>query len=106
MRSDLRDRPVKSVIEASELHGRREYRFSSGDQRQSLRDMQRCKVGGRTQLIQNLWRDDLVSAEIGAAMHYPMAYCHGCTLSMFPNCRSESVKRVARGLVNAVPLQE
>jgi hypothetical protein len=80
--------------------------LSGSDQRQSLRDVQGRKVRRRTQLIQNLGRDDLMSVEIGAAMHNPVAYRYGCALSMFPDRGSESVKRVALGLVNAVPLQQ
>src|ERR1700689_971642 len=42
MRSDFRDRLVKSVVEAGELCGRRKDRLRGSDQRQGLGDVQRC----------------------------------------------------------------
>ena len=77
MRRQLWDGPVKGIVKASEMCRRREDRLRGSDEPQRLRDVQRREMRGRAQLVQELWRDELVRAELGASMHDAMAYSHG-----------------------------
>ena len=106
MRCDFRHRLMKSVVEAGKLRGRRKDRLRGGDERQSLRNMQWSKVGCGAELVQNLWRDDLVSAKIGSAVHDAVADSHRHAVDMFPYRRGESGQRIALRFVNTLALQK
>src|SRR4030088_1117276 len=95
MRRQLWDGPVKGIVKASEMCRRREDRLRGSDEPQRLRDVQRREMRGRAQLVQELWRDELVRAELGASMHDAMAYSHGRGVNMLLDCSAEIGKGIA-----------
>ena len=88
-RSDFWDRPVKSVVETGKLCSRRKYQLCGGDQRESLRNVQRRKVDCSAQFIQNLWRYHLMLVERWAAVHHAVANGGGRVVGMLLYCRSQ-----------------
>src|SRR5258708_30882131 len=102
MRCQLRDGPVKGIVEASVVCCRRKNRLCGGDKRQCLRDVQWREMYGRAQLIQDLRRDELVRAELGPSVHNEMAYSHGHGRDMFLDFFGDGGERKPLLLVNAL----
>ena len=75
---------MKSVVEAGELRRRWKDRLRRGDEGQCLWDVQGRKVGGGTQFVQHLWRDELVRAKMRASVHHAVAHRHGGAVRYAP----------------------
>src|ERR1700730_5171626 len=76
MRCHFRHGLVKGIVKAGEMRHRREDRVRGSDKRESLRDVQRRKMYGGAQFVQQRRGDELVRAEIGAPVHDAMTYCY------------------------------
>ena len=98
MRRHFRDGPVEGIVKAGIVCRRRENRLRGSDQPQRLRDVQRREMCGGAQLIQDLWRDELVCRELGPSVHDAMAYGQGRVVNMFLDCSAESGEGIALGL--------
>src|ERR1700686_4045313 len=105
MRCNFRNRLVKGVVEAGEMLPRKD-RLRGGDQLQSLRDVQGCKVGCGAQLFHDLWRDDLVLAKLGASVHHAMADRDRRTVCLLLKGRGQSAERFALPFVNTFALKK
>ncbi|SRR5260370_23729894 len=98
MRRYFRDGPVKGIVEASVVCCRRKNRLCRSDKRQCLRDVHGREMCGNAQLVQDLWRDELVRAELGPSVHDAMAYGQGRVVNMVLECSAESGEGIALGL--------
>ena len=100
MRCHFRHGLVKSIVETGEVRRRRKDRLRGSDERQRLRDVQRREMCGGAELVQNLRGDELVRAEVRAAVHDAMSHSHRRGVNMLPDCRSKSGEGIALRFVN------
>ncbi len=60
----------------------------------------------RAQLFEDLWRDDLMLAQLRTAMHHAVSNRDWVGVDMFADCRSQGTQRVTLRFVNLVSLQK
>src|SRR5271170_4049399 len=106
MRCGLRNRLVKSVVKAGVVCSRGEDRLRGSDKRKRLWNVQRRKVGCGAQLMQDIWRNELVFAQPRPAVHYAVADGYRSCMNMLPDCDSEKFECMTLRLVNAVALHQ
>src|SRR6266852_3742579 len=98
MRCHLGHGPVKCIVKAGKMRRRGKDRLRGGDECQRHWDVQRREVHGSAQLVEDLWRNELMGAELGPSVHDAMADGHGRGVNMLLDCRAESGKGITLGL--------
>ena len=83
MRGDFRHGAVKNVVETGELRCLREDFLRGRDERERLRNVNRCEVHGGAQGFKNMRSDALVREEMGAAVHDAVTDRNGSVLDVF-----------------------
>ena len=95
VRCHLRHGLVKGIVEAGEMCRRGKDGLRRSDKRQRLRNVQWRKMCGGAQLFQDLRRDELMSAEVGTAMHDAMADRYRLCCECAPGSRQRQRSRAS-----------
>ncbi len=82
MRGDFRHGAVKNVVETSELRRLREDFLHGSDERERLRNVNRCEMHGGAQGFKNMRSDALVREEMRAAVHHAVTDSNGRVLDV------------------------
>src|SRR6202140_1938849 len=106
MRRHFRNGLMKGIVKAGEMLRLRKDGVRGRDERQSLRDVERREMCGRSKVVHYLRRDELVRAELRAAMHDAVSDCHWRSVNMLADGRSDGRKRVNLRFEDTIALQQ
>src|ERR1700730_7987296 len=106
MRRHFRNGPMKGIVKAREMLRLGKDGLRGSDERQGLRDVQRREMCGGAKVVHHLWRDELVGAELRAAMYDAMSDCHWRSVNMLADGRSHGRKCVNLRFEDSIALQQ
>jgi len=96
----------EGIVKAGEMLRLRKDGLRGRDERQSLRDVQRREMCGRSKVVHYLRRDELVHAELRAAMNDAVSDCPWRSVHMLADGRSDGRKCVNLRFEDTIALQQ
>src|SRR6185312_2086828 len=105
-RGNLRHGPMKCIVNAGKMGGRRKSRLRRREKSERLGNVQRREMHGGMQILENLRRNFSMGAKVWPAVHDAMTHRYRCGVNMRTDCLSQGGQRFALRLYNTLALED